>query len=330
MLRLPELDVARPRTVQEAVELLQGEGATVIAGGTDLLPNLKHRLAEPELLVALDAIPELSGVREADDGGLAIGAMTPLSKIAGDERAPPALAEAAASVASPQIRRVGTLGGNLLSGTRCRYYNQSEFWRRAIGYCLKKDGTECHVVAGGTKCVAALTSDTACALMTLGAELVIAGDRGRRTLALEALFRADGAAHTALERGEILVEVRIPPLAPGHRGAYGKLRLRRDIDFPQLGVAVRVDLDAFGVVASADVVCGALAARPVRVRGVTERLRGQRPGDRPFVAAVHAVGEQAFARCHPLPNVVGDPEWRREMVRVIVRRTLLRAVELEP
>ncbi|MCK6449053.1 MAG: FAD binding domain-containing protein [Planctomycetes bacterium] len=343
MLRLPKFEVATPKSVGEAIALLAeaGPSAVVLAGGTDLLPNLKHELATPELVVSLGAIRELAGIRLADDGTLAIGAMTTLETVASSElvraRAP-ALAQAASLVAGPQLRTMGTLGGNVLLDTRCQWINQSYFWRSALGFCLKKDGTKCHVVEGGKKCVAAASNDTAPALMTLGASLALEGPSGKRSVALDDFWVADGIYNKKLAHAELLVEVRIPPLPQGHRGAYGKLRERASIDFPLLGIAARLDVGTDQRVAHADVVVTALAAQPRRVKLVAETLRGV-PIDEhelahaenatletsAFGRAVRSIAELAEKQCHPLPNVPGDADWRQAMVPVFVRRTLLAA-----
>jgi 4-hydroxybenzoyl-CoA reductase subunit beta len=327
MLRLPRFELRQPESLRDALAILAEAGpeAAVLAGGTDLLPNLKHELLAPPVVVSLSRVAELRGIRGEDDGALLIGAMTPLVEVAESplvrERAP-ALAQAAGLVAGPQLRRRGTLGGNLLLDTRCQYFNQTYFWRAALGFCLKKDGSACHVVAGGSRCVAAASADTAPALMTLGAQLAIQGPAGRRAIAIDDFWLADGIRNHKLQPGEILVSLRVPALPAGHRGAYGKLRERGSIDFPLLGVAVRLDVDAGGRVEHADIVITALAARPRRIGGASAALRGK-PADGPeFEAAVRAVSDRAYAQCRTLPNVSGDHEWRHEMVPVYVRRTL--------
>ncbi|MBI5435401.1 MAG: FAD binding domain-containing protein [Planctomycetes bacterium] len=327
MLRLPKFEVATPTSVGEAIALLAeaGPSALVVAGGTDLLPNLKHELATPELVVSLAAIRELVGIRVDADGALAIGAMTTLAEVAASElvrtRAP-ALAQAASLVAGPQLRTMGTLGGNVLLDTRCQWINQSYFWRSALGFCLKKDGTKCHVVEGGQKCVAAASNDTAPALMTLGATLELEGAAGRRSQPLDDFWIADGIYNKKLSHAELLTEVRVPPTAAGHRGAYGKLRERNSIDFPLLGVAVRLDVDASERVQAVDIVVTALAAQPKRLARVAELLIGIAAHGAEFERAVEAVASTAAKQCHPLPNIPGDHEWRKAMVPVWVRRTL--------
>jgi 4-hydroxybenzoyl-CoA reductase subunit beta len=333
MLRLPKFEVATPASVSEAVTLLAeaGPSAMIVAGGTDLVPNMKHELFAPDLVVSLAKIPELRGVRRtpgAEGEWLSIGAMTSLADVAGDadvRRRAPALAQAASLVAGPQLRAMGTLGGNVMLDTRCQWYNQTYFWRQALGFCLKKDGSACHVVAGGSKCVAAASNDSAPALMTLSALLVIEGPDGRRTVPIDEFFVADGIYNKKLDVGELLVEVRVPPTPPGHRGAYGKLRDRGSIDFPLLGVAVRLDLDDDGVVGDADIVLTALQARPLRIQRARAILRGSRPGEPGFDEAATDAAAQAHKQCHPLANIPGDAEYRREMVPVYVRRTLAAA-----
>jgi 4-hydroxybenzoyl-CoA reductase subunit beta len=332
MLRLPVFQVARPESIAEAVQLLaeHGDRASVVAGGTDLLPNLKHRFVDFDVLVALQRISELSGVRVEADGSLVIGAMTPLDRIANHpdvQTRAPALAVAAGIVASPQIRRMGTLGGNVMLDTRCRYINQTHFWRKSLGYCLKKDGTLCHVVAGGRKCVAAASNDTAPALMTLGGLLELTSASGSRRVRIDDLWHTDGIYNKKTQPGELLVSVRVPPQREGHRGAYGKLRERGSFDFPQLGIAVRLDL-ADGKVEDADVVMVALQARPLRIKNAASLLAGSVVGDDSFTSAVQSVADRAFQQCHPMPNIPGDPEYRREMVPVYVKRTLLAAAGL--
>ena len=331
MLRLPQLELLRPTSVADAVTLLaeHGTSAAVLAGGTDLVPNLKHGLHDARVLVSLTAIEDLCGLRQATDGSLVIGAMTPLADVADSEQvraAAPALAEAAGLVAGPQQRRMGTLGGNVMLDTRCQWINQSHFWRKSLGYCLKKDGSVCHVVRGGKKCVAAASNDTAPALMTLGAELVFEGPEGRRVLLACELWKADGIHNKHSRPGELLVEVHVPRQAADHRGAYGKLRDRDSIDFPALGVATRIDLDPAGAASDADVVVVALQARPTRVKQVAEVLAGTRPGTPAFDAAVDEVARRAHKQCHPLDNIPGDASYRQRMVPVYVRRTLHRSV----
>jgi 4-hydroxybenzoyl-CoA reductase subunit beta len=221
---------------------------------------------------------------------------------------------------------MGTLGGNVMLDTRCQWINQTYFWRSALGFCLKKDGSVCHVVAGGANCVAAASNDTAPALMSLDATLVFVGPAGRRELPIDALYTADGI-HNKSVRGEILTSVRVPPVASGHRGAYGKLRERGSIDFPLLGIAARLDLSEAGEVRAGALCAVALQARPVRLRKAIQPVLGVRVGTDAFREALGDVAELAHKQCRPLANVPGDPEYRHAMVPVYVRRTLQAAAD---
>lgn len=326
MLRLDPFKVERPTTVDEAVALLAAHGpkARVLAGGTDLLPNLKHGLDAPELVVSIGAVPGLRGVHEAGDV-LEIGALTTLAELEGHPlvlRHAPGLARAAAQVAGPQLRRMGTLGGNLCLDTRCLYYNQTAFWREALGYCLKKDGSVCHVVADGKKCVAAASNDTATMLIALGADVELRSQTGARRVPLDAFYVPDGAKNTVLEPGELVVGVRVPKASPTRREGYAKLRHRNSIDFPLLSVAVAVDVHgtAPGTVAAGRLVVSALQARPVKL--TLEAVHGRVLDD----GAIDELGQLARSRCHPMTNIADDPAWRRDMVPVMVRRAVADAL----
>ena len=330
MLRLPTFQTLRPSSLAEALALLEehGQDALLIAGGTDLVPNMKHELFTPKTLIALGEIPELRGIHATEDA-FTIGAMTSLEDVA---QAPelsahlPALVQAAGLVAGPQLRHMGTLGGNVMLDTRCQWYNQTYFWRNALGFWLKKDGTVCHVVQGGKKCVAAASNDTAPALMTLGAQLIFEGPKGRRCVPIDELWLADGI-HNKRTRDEILVEVRVPRTGSGHRGAYGKLRERGSIDFPLLGLAARLELDEEGAIADADLCAVALQAKPTRVKGVKDCLQGLTPGTDAFEGALHGVAAMAKKQLRPLANIPGDEAWRHAMVPVATRRTLRAAAD---
>ena len=330
MLRLPPFRYHRPATVTEAVELM-GEHAgraMYVAGGTDLVPNMKHRLFEPGHLVALKGIGELKGIREEAGGGgaaggvMRIGAAETLTAVATDATVRarfPALATAAAHVAGPQLRNAGTIGGNVCLDTRCTYYNQTEFWRHALGYCLKKDGDVCHVTRVGKKCVAAHSADTPPVLMTLGATAVLVGPDGRRELPVADFFVTDGIANTRRAPDEVLTEIRIPLEAAGRRQAYAKLRQRKAIDFPLLTVAVAADCEADGTVRAIDGVVTGLGSRPRVLTGWQDVAEGRKLDD----DVIEELAQRAHKQCHPLENIIVDPEWRRAMVPVYVRRALL-------
>lgn len=324
MLPLPIFDYHRPRTLDEALGLLAqlGPSARIIAGGTDVLPNMKQGLFEPEHVVSVTGLEELRGISlEPETGHLLLGAGNKLVEVAESflvRRLAPALAEAAGAVGGPHHRAMGTLGGNICLDTRCRYYNQTYFWRKALGYCLKKDGTVCHVVKGGARCVAAASNDTAPALIALDAEIRILGKGGERRVPARDFYTADGIKNTVLEPGEIVVRVAVPVVS-GRRSAFEKLRKRGAIDFPLLSVAARVD-EPGGKLAGADLVVSALGARPRRVRAAAKVGPGARE------RLPETLAQAAFAECKPLSNLDDETEWRREMVPVVVEKAVRRAL----
>ena len=326
MLTIPKFEWVSPRSLDELLAHLERNGteSLIVAGGTDAVPNLKHRLHEPRYVVHLHAVRELHFVRDEADG-LHLGALVTLAELARHEivrRDFPSLSKAAGLVAGPQLRNMGTLGGNLCLDTRCTYYNQTYFWREALGFCLKKGGTVCHVVPAGKRCVAAHSSDVSPVLIALEAELEIAGPSGRRTIAVEDFFHADGVHNNVLAPGEVVTRVRIPAHVRGLAAGYQKLRPRASIDFPMLSVAFAAKLEG-GAGRSARLVVSAIAAKPRVITGADEVVRG-----RPLGAEVaEALAALAHKQCHPLINVPYDADYRRAMVPVFVRRAVLEAAE---
>jgi 4-hydroxybenzoyl-CoA reductase subunit beta len=321
MLTLPVFEYVRTSSVDDVVRELAGHPGEclLVAGGTDAVPNLKHRLHEPSRLVSLAGIDELKAVRE-DAEGLHLGALvtlTALTRLPQLLRDFPATARAASLVASPQIRNMGTLGGNLCLDTRCTYYNQTYFWREALGFCLKKDGVLCHVVPQGKRCVAAHSSDVAPTLIAYGAEVEIAGPNGRRRVSCDEFFVGDGIHNNILKPDELVTRVSLPAAARGQRGAYRKLRPRAAIDFPMLSIAVAARGSA-AKIESLRVVVSALGAKP-RVLGSLDPLASGRAASEETFAAVAAA---AHKQCRPLINVAYDDDWRHAMVPVLVTRAL--------
>jgi 4-hydroxybenzoyl-CoA reductase subunit beta len=321
VLRLHGYEYHRPRTVQDAAALLAAHPgrAKLIAGGTDLMPNMKHGLFTPAHVIALKQIGELHGIDERN-GELRIGAAETLAAVSRNEsvqRHFPALARAAGSVAGPQLRNMGTLGGNLCLDTRCTYYNQTYFWRSALGFCLKKDGDVCHVTKVGRKCVAAHSSDTAPVLLTLDALVDLVSVDGERTVPVADFFIADGIENTVRGWNEIVTRVRIPLPVTALRTSFQKLRQRGSIDFPLLNVAVAAVFDD-DVIEDMRIVVSALGARPRVVAGLDRIAAGARLDD----ATIKAIALRAVQQCHPLSNIIVDPEWRRAMVGVYVGRAL--------
>ena len=321
MLRLHSYAYHRPANLAAALELLAAhpEDAMLIAGGTDVMPNMKHRLFTPNHLIGVRSLPELHGIAIGNNE-LIIGAGESLTDISLNplvQTHARALAQATGSVAGPQLRNMGTLGGNLCLDTRCTYYNQTYFWRDALGFCLKKDGEVCHVTKVGKKCVAAHSADTPPVLMTLNAVIDLASPSGTRTVPVQDFFIADGIWNSVRRRDEIVTRVRIPLPRPSVVTSFTKVRQRNSIDFPLLNIAVAADLDGDAVL-DLRIVVSALGARPRVVTGLDKVAVGKALS----ADTIDAAAERAFQQCHPLENIIVDPDWRREMVRVYAKRAL--------
>ncbi len=323
---LPSFKLLRPRTIEEAVDYLAKHvGAIqILAGGTDLIPSMKQRLFTPAHVMDIRGIEEMQGIRVVAGVGVEIGALTPLSAIEDSEfirRNYRVLHEAAVTVASPILRNMGTLGGNICLDTRCLWYNQSLQWRRSCGFCIKKDGDLCHVAPGGTRCWAAFSGDTPPALLCLGAELEIVGCKGVRRLPLKDFYSSVGDAHLKLDPNEMLARVFLPESSSGWKGSYQKLRVRGSIDYPLAGVAVAFKKNG-GPVEAARVAITAVNPAPLLVPGSDHALVGKQVVDE-HVATV--VGELAAKTGKPLTTSALTPEYRREMIRVFAKRAVLAA-----
>lgn len=318
-----EFRIARPRTIDDAVRVLaeNGPDAMIVAGGTDVIPNLQMRLFAPRVLVDLKPLRNLADVTFSEREGLRIGALTTLTNLLAEpvvREKFPVLAHAVSTIAGPLQRNMGTVGGNLCLETRCRWYNQSHFWREALGGCLKKDGPICHVAPGGKFCWAVWSGDSAPALLTLDAEIEIAGIDGTRRMPLREFYKNDGMDRIALRRGEIVTAVHVPARMAGLRGAYHKLRVRDSIDYPLAGVAVAMKVDSEGICRDARVALTAVNPAPVLLPEVAERLAGKRWSD--DLAA--EVGQIAVRTGKPLTTSASTPVYRREMVKLFTRRAL--------
>jgi 4-hydroxybenzoyl-CoA reductase subunit beta len=326
-LRLPKFQYVGARSLDEAVEVLaeQGPKAMVVAGGTDLYPNMKRRMFTPEVLVGLRGIPELHGVRSQSgvriaDAAITLGACVSLAHVAASPQIRerfPALVAAADLVSTPQLRNMGTIGGNICLDTRCNYYDQSAFWRKALGYCMKLEGDVCRVAIASPRCLATFSADTVPALIGYDASVRLVGPQGERIVALRDLYRMDGMRWTKMQAGEVLVDVTIPD-PEGLRATYYKLRDRGSFDFPLAGVFVGVRTDSAGLVDRARLVLTGVYSMPVELTEAQDLLLGNRlEGD-----VIQAAAEAAYARTRPVDNTGGTIIQRRRTVRVFVRRAL--------
>lgn len=316
MMRLPWFDYRAPRTADEAARILAAEGprAMLLAGGTDLLPNMKRRQQVPTVLVALREVQEL---RRARNGrGLTLGAGLSLTDVVGDERVRERYAglwQAAVQVATPHLRNMGTLGGNLCLDTRCTYYDQNYEWRRAIDFCMKKDGETCWVAPSSKRCLAVSSTDTAPALTALGARVRLQSVRGTREVELLDLYDNDGIHYLKREPDEILTTVELPQ-ADGWRSTYWKLRRRGSFDFPVLSVAAAARFADDGTAEEIRVVLGAVASRPMLSEAAGDHLRGRTLSD----SAIAEAADLASRVAKPMDNTDFTLHWRKRVTREFV------------
>jgi 4-hydroxybenzoyl-CoA reductase subunit beta len=324
-MRLPEFEHLQPESLEEALELLRGSGeeAKVIAGGTELLVSMKHRLISPRVLINLKGIRELDFVTYNAETGLRIGALTRLATLI---RSPlvrehfPVLAQAARSVASPPVQTMGTLGGNLCQNTRCFYYNQSEPWRAARPDCYKSGGALCQAIRGSEWCYSAYQGDLAPVLIALEARARLARNGEQRLISLDKLYTGRGEKPIGLAPDEVLTEIEVPPQPAMWGGEYQKLRYRGAMDYPLLGVATVVGRKGNACV-QARIVLTAVASAPVVIEEAGQLLQGERLDG----ALITQAAEVAYQTVQPIARIGSTPLYRRKMVRVLTRRAIARA-----
>jgi len=314
MMRLPMFDLHQPASLSDALALRAASNGLVrfVAGGTDLWPNMKRRHESADVVVSLRRVAELSGVRGAAGEEVRIGAMTILADVAENpvvRTAYPALARAVASISSPAIRNMGTLGGNLCLDTRCTYYNQNLEWRESIDFCLKEQGSVCWVAPQSPRCWAISGSDAAPVLCALGARVRLLGPEGDREIDLADLYRDDGIDYLTKRPGEILTEIVLAP-SDGVEMSFWKLRRRGSIDFAVLSVGVALERDSTGTVEDARIYLGAVASAPVEAEKAAAELVGKTLTEEVIANAALAARKPAT----PLDNTDFTPQWRSKMV----------------
>jgi 4-hydroxybenzoyl-CoA reductase subunit beta len=325
MMRLPRFQYLSPRTVADAVKLLADFGgeAQVVAGGTDLWPNMKRRQQTPRRVIGLRRIEPL--FEKSNDGSkMTLGAMTSLTRLENDAELQalwPALAKAAKLISTPPLRNMGTLGGNLCLDTRCNYYDQNWEWRKAIDFCMKKDGQTCWVAPGSDRCWAVASADTAPVLMAIGAEVTLAGPGPSdvRRIPVADLFHDDGIHYLTKRPDEILTQIHLPPQDGRTRAVYWKLRRRESFDFPVLGVGAMARLAADGTVEAARLVITGTGSRPlVAPPSAMDKILGQTLSEE----RIREVAEAAARLAKPLDNTDFWMGWRKEMAKKFVAGAL--------
>jgi 4-hydroxybenzoyl-CoA reductase subunit beta len=346
MMRLPKFTYHTPRTIAEAVKIIADTGpeAQFVAGGTDLYPNMKRRQQMPKTVISVMRLPELNQVTGDARKGLVIGASMTLSDIVENEIIKhdyPVIAAAARTISTPILRNMGTIGGNLLLDTRCNYYDQNYEWRKAINFCLKKDGDICWVAPGSSKCWAVQSSDLVPVMVAIGAKLRLVSTLGERMVEAAGFYNDDGIDYLKKRPDELLVDIHLPP-TNGWRASYQKLRRRGAFDFPVLGVAAYVKYEKVNsalphgrasdttgngvstgsgsdwVVADAKIVLGGIAPSPLQISEAAQALIGNPLNE----DQIQAAAEACYIKARPLDNTDFVMNWRKQMARQYTLRAL--------
>jgi len=321
---MPNFALHRPKAVEEAVKLRAATpGALYLAGGTDMIVNVRRGIEQPAALIDLGAIVAMKTIRDEEDA-LVVGAGVTLDALAQHAAVRTgwrAIAEAAEAVAGPTHQKYGTVGGNLCLDTRCLYYNQSEWWRKSNAWCLKERGEVCHVAPGGKRCFAAFSGDVAPAMLVFGAEAELVGPDGARRIPLGELYRDDGMQHLAFKPAELLVAVRLPKTNAGAASGYEKARIRGSIDFPLAGVAVRLKQSG-GKVDDLRIALTGVNPYPHVVSGL-DAWKGKVLDD----AALDAIRETVRTQAKPMKTTHVKPWYRRRVIGALARRVVARLAQ---
>jgi 4-hydroxybenzoyl-CoA reductase subunit beta len=333
MMRLPKFVYHTPRTIADAVKIIAdvGSEAQFVAGGTDLYPNMKRRQQMPKTVISVMRLPELNQVSGEGPSGAVIGASMTLTDVIENpiiKRDYPVIASAARTISTPILRNMGTIGGNLLLDTRCNYYDQNYEWRKAINFCLKKDGDVCWVAPGSSKCWAVQSSDLVPVMVAIGAKFRFVSTAGERIVEAREFYKDDGIDYMNKRPDELLVDIHLPP-TNGWRASYQKLRRRGAFDFPVLGVAAYVKYGervhdsvatapGTDTIVDAKIVLGGIAPSPVQVNESAQALIGK-PFDED---QIQAAAEAAYIKARPLDNTDFVYQWRKQMARQYTIRAL--------
>jgi len=330
MLRLPKFRYFQPETLSEAVEMMAdgGPDAMFVAGGTDLYPNMKRRQQMPKIVIGLAQLQELRTIKGKPKEEVVLGAGLTLSEVFDDSRiqhAYPAVAKATALISTPLLRNMGSIGGNLLLDTRCNYYDQNYEWRKAIHFCMKKDGEICWVAPSSPRCWAVQSSDCAPVMVAIGAKVKLVSSSGERMISAADLYNDDGIRHLNKRPDELLTEIHLPP-TNGWRATYWKLRRRGSFDFPVLGVATCLRLADDGTVEDAKIILGGVGSHPIESAASEKVLVGKKLTEE----TIREAAEAAYRPAKPLDNTDFAMSWRKDMARYYVAGTLRELGGLPP
>jgi 4-hydroxybenzoyl-CoA reductase subunit beta len=330
MLRLPKFRYLEPASLSEAVRMMSDSGpdAMYVAGGTDLYPNMKRRQQVPKIVIGLSRVRKLRALKGKPKEGLVLGAGLTLTEVTEDrrvQRSYAAVAKAAESISTPLLRNMGTIGGNLLLDTRCNYYDQNYEWRKAIHFCMKKDGDICWVAPSSPRCWAVQSSDCAPVMVAIGAKVKLVSSSGERMIGAADLYRDDGIQHLNKKPDELLTEIHLPP-TNGWRATYWKLRRRGSFDFPVLGVAACLRQAADGTVEDAKIILGGVGSHPIEAILSQTAIVGRKLTEE----TIHDASAAAYPVAKPLDNTDFAMHWRKDMARYYVAGALRELAGLPP
>lgn len=317
-MRLPKFEYLEPKTLKEAATVLGTKGSVLLAGGTDLLVNMKHRVIQPKQVINLKTIPKLAYISNRKNG-LGMGALTTLHDIASSpaiQERFPILCQAAGEVGAYAHQTMGTLGGNLCQGNRCRFYNQSTFWRRVKSPCYKGGGELCRVVRKPKECHSTYCGDMAPVLIALDAQVKVVGPHGERLLSLHKLYTQDGKRPLSLRRGEILKEILVPP--PSGKTLYLKWRLRETLEFPIVSLALHIEKDGDGEIQKARIIFSAVASGPMETLEAEKMLKNSSLDDQ----TIEKISIQAVKEISPMRTSIYSPAYKRRMGGILLRQAL--------
>jgi 4-hydroxybenzoyl-CoA reductase subunit beta len=322
MLRLPKFRYLQPKSVTEAIRMMADSGpdAMFVAGGTDLYPNMKRRQQTPKVVIGLAQLKSLCTIKGQPKEGMVLGASLTLADVTADrriQRAYPAVAKAAELISTPLLRNMGSIGGNLLLDTRCNYYDQNYEWRKAIHFCMKKDGEICWVAPSSPRCWAVQSSDCAPVMVAIGAKVKLVSSSGERVIPAAELYNDDGIRHLNKRPDELLTEIHLPPVN-GWRATYWKLRRRGSFDFPVLGVATSLKFSADGTVEDSRIILGGVGSHPVEAVAAQKIIAGKKLTE----DVIREAAQAAYQPAKPLDNTDFAMTWRKEMARFYVSSTL--------
>jgi len=320
-MRLPRFEYVKAKTIEEAVSAIAqaNKKAKLLAGGTDLLVNMKYGVVCPETVVSIKHITELCAVSSAN-GHMAIGACANLTDLLHDSSMAqrfPAFNRAVRAVASQHLRNMATLGGNICLDTRCWYYNQSKLWRDARELCHRTGGTVCHAIKGATRCHAINSSDTAPMLLALDAKIAVAGKGQQRLIPAKDFYQDDGIRHTLLEPGEMITSVSLPEGNTDSHATFIKISMRRGIDFAMASIAAAVNANGQGV-SSARLIVGSIASRPIMLEKASQIIMESGLTEK----SIEQAGEVARTELGILTNLFTSAGYKRQLTAVLVKRAL--------